>query len=233
MALACASGSGDLHPQAAMQVAAGKPLHFFLLPVNVTIRAAPEFESRVDDVFGAIVGYVRDGGNTVETFSKQEATTRWAASIIEVKQSEALEDNFDSAMRVFVRQLAETHSFDAVIAPSLVFRSTKIRDRTAKWDGAFRKFKVINQSDTAKTKGLAQSLNVDISGVSLHVMIFGRNGDLIFQKYGGLDLAHDVDMSNAEFTMSSTLALKQDLLRDSEHLDEGIGIAFDPYLPKQ
>ncbi len=92
--------------------------------------------------------------------------------------------------------------------------------------------KVINLSDAAKTKRLARALAMDITGVSLHVMVFGLDGDLIFQKYGGLDLAHDVDMTGAEFTMNPRLSLKEDLLKKSDYLSEGIGVAFDPYLPR-
>ena len=39
-------------------------------------------------------------------------------------------------------------------------------------------------------------------------------------------------MTGVEFTMNPTLSLKEDLLKDSDHLSEGIGVAFDPYLPR-
>jgi hypothetical protein len=202
-----------------------------VLPVNLTIKAPPELSPMLDDMFGAIAGYIRDRGDTIETFSRREATARWAASIVEVQESEALEDTFEAAMSAFVTHVAEDRSFDAVILPSIVYRNTKTRDRTVKWDGVFRKMDVVNLSDEAKKKGLARSLNLNISGVSLHVMVFSPEGDLIFQKYGGLDLAHDVDMTSVEFTMSPRLSLKAKLLKDSDHLSEGIERAFDPYLP--
>ena len=204
-----------------------------VLPVNLTIKTPPEFSPVLDDMFSAIAGYIRGRGDTLETLSRKEAAARWTKSIVKVKKSDALENNFKSAMRVYVQGLAKNHSFDAVIAPSIAYRSTKTRDRTAKWDGVFRKMKVVNLSDEAKTKGLARSLSVEISGVSLHVMVFNPEGDLIFQKYGGLDLAHDVDMTNAEFTMSPRLSIKENLLKDSEHLAEGMAEAFDPYLPRR
>jgi hypothetical protein len=203
-----------------------------VLPVNLTIKTPPEFSPVMDDMFGYIAGYIRDRGDTLETFSRQEAIAGWAASIMEVKKSEALDKDFETAMRVFVARLAEERSFDAVISPSIVYRITKTRDRKVKWDGVFRKMKVINLSDEAKNQGLARSLNVEIRGVSLHVMVFDPSGELIFQKYGGLDLAHDVDMKSAEFTRSPKLKLKEDLLKESDHLSEGIGVAFDPYHPR-
>jgi hypothetical protein len=204
-----------------------------VLPINLMIKTPPEFSPVLDDMFGAIAGYIRDHGDTLETFSREEATALWAQSIREVKKSEEREGNFESAIRVFVSRLAEARTFDAAISPSIIYRTTKARDRTVKWDGVFRKVKVINASDEARKKGLTRALNVEISGVSLHVMVFSPDGELIFQKYGGLDLAHDIDMTGAEFTMSPRISLKEDLLKESDHLGEGIGVTFDPYIPRR
>jgi hypothetical protein len=232
-ASACVHGSDDPNLKHFDPADADKPRHFVVLPINLTIKTPPEFSPVLDDMFGAIAGFIRGRGDTLETLSRKEATAQWAASIIEVKESDALEDNFRSAMRVYVTHLGETRSFDAVIAPSIIYRTTKTRERTAKWDGVFRKMKVINLSDEAKKKGLARHFTVQIAGVSLHVMVFDPDGDMVFQKYGGLDLAHDVDMAGAEFTMHPKLLLKEELLKDSDHLDEGMGKAFAPYFPRR
>jgi hypothetical protein len=231
LAFACAHGFRDPNSRDFKQADADGPRHFMVLPINLTIKTPPEFNPLLNDMFGAIAGYIRDRGDTIETLSRKEATAQWAASIIEVKESEALENNFESAMRAYVTHLAETRSFDAVISPSIVYRTTKTRDRRVKWDGVFRKMKIVNLSDEAKNKGLARSLSVEIAGVSLHVMVFSPEGDLIFQKYGGLDLVHDVDMAGTEFTMNPRLSLKEDLLKDSDRVSEGFGVAFDSYLP--
>ena len=204
-----------------------------VLPVNLTIKTPTELKPVLDDMFGAIAGYIRDRGNTLETVSRREATAQWAESIIRVKESDALKDDFETAMRVYVERIVESHTFDAVISPSIVYRTTKTRDRVVKWDHVFRKMEIINLSKEAKNKGLARALDVSIAGVSLHVMVFDPAGDLIFQKYGGLDLIHDVDMTGAEFTMNPKLLLKTDPLRDSDHLSEGIGVTFDPYLTRR
>jgi hypothetical protein len=233
LAFACAHGSRDPNSRYVNQADAGKPRHFIVLPINLTLKMPPEFSPVLDDMFGAIAGYIRERGDTIETLSRKEATAGWAASIIEVKESEALEDNFEAAMRVYVTRLAETRSFDALISPSIIYRKTTTRERRVKWDGVFRKMKIVNLSDAAKNKGLARGLTLEIAGVSLHVMVFGPEGDLIFQKYGGLDLAHDVDMAGTEFTMHPGLLLKEGLLKESDHISEGIGVAFDPYLPRR
>lgn len=232
LAFSCVHGCGGKNPRKFDPADADKPRHFMVLPLNVTIKIPHEFAPVLSDMFSAVAGYIRDRGDTLETISWKDATAQWAKSIIEVQESEALENNFETAMRVYVAHLGKTHSFDAVISPSIVYRNTKTRDRTVKWDGVFRKMKVINLSQEAKNKGLKRKIAVAISGVSFHVMVFNPDGDLIFQKYGGLDLAHNVDMAGAEFTMSPRLSLKEDLLKESDHLREGLGVAFDPYLPR-
>lgn len=232
-AFACIHGSGDPNSRYENLGDADGPRHFVVLPINLTIKTSPEFSPVLDEMFGAIAGYIRHRGNTLETLSRQDATADWKASIKEVKKSDALDNNFKSAMRVFVARLAGTTSFDALIVPSIVYRDTKIRERTIKWDGVFRKMKIVNVSDEARKKGLSRSVSVEIAGVSLHVMVFDPGGDLVFQKYGGLDLAHDVDMANVEFTMAPKLSLKEDLLKDSDYVREGIGEAFAPFLPKR
>ena len=233
LSFGCALGFRDPNLGTFDPADADKSRHFIVMPVNLTIKTPSEFDPVLNDMFGMIAGYIRDRGDSLETISREDATAKWAESILEVKESEALSNDFATAMHVYVGHLGENHSFDAVIVPSIVYRTTKTRDRTVKWDGVFRKMKVINLSDQAKKKGLARALNLEISGVSLHVMAFDQDGDLVFQKYGGLDIVHDVDMTGAEFTMSPRFSFKEALFKESDHLSEGIGIAFDPYLPKR
>jgi len=233
LAFACAHGPRDTKWGLVNPADADQPRHFMVLPVNLTVKTPPELNPVLDDLFGSIAGYIRGRGDTLETVSRKEATARWAESIVEVRESEALEDNFGTAMQVYIAHLAETRSFDAAISPSIAYRTTKARDKVVKWDGVFRKMKVVNLSEEAKNKGLARGLTMNIAGVSLHVMVFSPKGNLIFQKFGGLDLVHDVDMTGTEFTMNPGLSLKEGVLKENDHIDEGIGVAFDPYLPRR
>ena len=102
---------------------------------------------------------------------------------------------------------------------------------TVKWDGAIRRYDIINYSDRGKKAKLSASISPVIPGVSLYLAVFGPEGDSIFEKYGGLDLIHDVDLKNSEFTMSSGLALQEKLLVDTDNLRDGIAVALEPYIP--
>ena len=71
-----------------------------------------------------------------------------------------------------------------------------------------------------------------IPGVSFSLALFSPDGDLIFEKYGGLDIVHDVDMDKAEFTMTSDLAPRERILGKNRYVQEGIASAFHPYIPR-
>ena len=208
------------------------PQHFLVLPLNLAVHVPVGLEGTTDDVFSAIAGYLRDQGNSIETMSPEAALSQWHSSIGEVSASDTRKHDFEAAMQMFIKRARESTSFDAAIMPALVFRDTKVRERTVKWDGVIRRYDTVNVSKEAKDKKIAGGLSPVFGGVSLHVMVFGTNGDSIFQGYGGLDLAHDLDLYGVERTMRAQFALKSELLRNSKYLREGISHAFDPYLPR-
>ncbi len=209
------------------------PQHFLVLPLNLAVPVPEGLEGSTDDIFSAIAGYLRHRGNSIETISPTAAREKWRSSIAEVEASGAPKRDFETAMRVFIERDRKSRSFDAVIVPSLVLRETEIRKRQVKWDGVIRRYTVVNLSDEAKKKKISDAISPEFSGVSLHVTVFNSDGELIFQAYGGLDLAHDLDMDDAERTMRARLTFKSKLLKNGKYLREGIALAFDPYLPRE
>jgi hypothetical protein len=209
------------------------PQHLLVLPLNVAVRVPVGLEGATDDVFGAVAGYLRDRGNTIETISPKAALEQWHSAIAEVSASETLKHDFETAMRVFVERSQKSKSFDAMIVPALVMRDAETVDKKkVKWDRVVRRYEVVNLSEEAKKRKIVGQMTPEFSGVSLHVTVFGVGGDVIFQGYGGLDLAHDLDMYAAERTMSAKLSLKSAPLKNSRYLRQGIAHAFDPYLPE-
>jgi menaquinone-dependent protoporphyrinogen IX oxidase len=229
---ACASAPSFPYAHGADSKGNPAPQHFLVLPLNLALPVPAGLEGTTDDVFSAIAGYLRDRGNSIETMSPEAALSQWHSSVGEVAASDTRKHDFETAMQVFIERARESTSFDAVITPALVFRETEIRKRKVKWDGVIRKYDIVNVSEEAKRKKIAGGLSPVFVGVSLHVMVFGVNGDSIFQGYGGLDLAHDLDLYGVEKTMRAQFALKIELLQNSKHLREGIAHAFDPYLPR-
>jgi hypothetical protein len=203
-----------------------------VLPLNVALSIPPGLEGTTGDVFSVVASYLQDLGNTIETISPEAARELWHSSVAEVSASDTLKHDFDTGMQVFIERARKSKTFDALIMPALVLRAVESRKRMIKWDGVVRKYKVINFSKEAKKKKISGDASPDFTGVSLHVSVFGANGDAIFQNYGGLDLVHDLDMDQVERTMRAKFTLKAKLLKDTEHLRQGVALAFAPYLPR-
>jgi hypothetical protein len=212
-----------------------RPQHFLILPCNVTVPAPGILENTTGDVLGALVGFLRDRGDSIELLGLNRAHELWRASVAEVEGSTTLTHDYKTAVQVFVSRVRELASFDVLIVPSLVYpRETEVKakQRQVKWDGVIRRYRVINYSEEAKKSQLAASISPVVPGVSLHLVLLSPDGTSIFEKYGGIDLIHDVDLKRSEITMTSDLALRERLFGDAEYLREGIAVAFDPYLPR-
>jgi hypothetical protein len=231
----CASPPPD-YPYANGMDSEGRPApqRFLILPLNLTVPLKDWLESRKGDVLDALITYLRDRGNSIDFLDSNPGHKLWRASVAEVESSTTLEHDYETAVQRFVARLGESFTFDALIMPALVYRDTKIivRQRQVKWDGVIRRYSIVNYSDRAKKLKLATSISPALPGLSLHVIVFTREGVSIFENYGGIDLTHEVDLKNAEHTMTSDLALREELLADSDYLKQGIAVAFDPYLPR-
>ena len=204
------------------------------MPFNVTVPLMDLLQDSTADVLGALIGFLRDRGNSIEILEPETARELWHASIVEVENSSTLADDYEAAIRVFTKHLGESASYDALIMPALVYRDTQIvpKQRQVKWDGVIRRYRVINYSDRAKKQKLAASISPTLPAVSLHVVVFTPGGDSIFEKYGGLDITHDIDLKHSEITMTLDFTLRERLLVDTDNLQEGFAVAFDPYFPR-
>jgi hypothetical protein len=65
---------------------------------------------------------------------------------------------------------------------------------------------------------------------SVHVLVFSRTGERIFEGRGGFGFVHDIDLSPA--SRGKFQYQLRDLAHDIDEIREGIAIAFDPYLPE-
>ena len=210
------------------------PQRFLLTPFNLNVPLVDHLQGVTGNVLSAFIGYLRDRGHSIEILERDRAMDLWRASIAEIENSSTLANDYETVVRLFVTHISESTSFDALIMPSLVYRDTKIRirERQVKWDGVVRRYRVINYSERGKKLKLAGSISPVMPAVSLYVAAFTPEGDSIFEKYGGLDLTHDVDLTGSEFTMTSDLVPRGSLLVDTDNLQEGIAVALDPYLPR-
>ncbi len=73
--------------------------------------------------------------------------------------------------------------------------------------------------------------NPDVKRENLHLMVFDAGGELIFENYGGVDLAHEFTLVPGEEGVLRA-DLRDEVLEEHRFLHEGVELAFDPYLPR-
>ena len=76
------------------------------------------------------------------------------------------------------------------------------------------------------------SFEAKVPVVSLHVRVFGADGELTFENYGGVDLAHTFLFQRADDGGGLRVELRDPVLGERPFLREGVEVAFDPYLPR-
>jgi hypothetical protein len=140
---------------------------------------------------------------------------------------------------LFVNRLAQGREFDAVVMPSLILHKAQADYGEASWDGVRRRMKVVN----APAKGIGRDDSTFVKGVayggftgptwvtSLHVLVYRRDGGLVFEGRGGIDFAMQADLGSAKGTSDHwELRTNSALFRDRALLREGVVLAFEPYL---
>ena len=202
-----------------------------LLPLNLAVQLPSELEPATRPLSDEIERYLSTRGLLVETAGYFEVRERWKGSMAEAEFG-ADDEAFFAAVRTLVARLGEERSFDAVVMPNLIYRNAYVRQVTGEvaWDGVKR---VIETRGRPQVGHAGFHVTTDIvgtiSGMSLHLFVFDRTGDQVFESRAGLDLAHyaDYGSSVAEYEFR----LKRRLLADDEALREGVALAFSPFLP--
>jgi hypothetical protein len=163
-----------------------------------------------------------------------EGRSLWKQAIAEAKAAGSL----TSAAGFFVGRLAQDREFDALVMPSLILHQTRMDASNASWDGVSRRMKMLNapskgigREDSTLTKGIAYG---GISGpawvTSLHVLVYTRGGQLIFEGRGGIDFVQEADLTDASAKYRWEPRPNSSLFRDRTLLYESVVQAFEPYL---
>jgi hypothetical protein len=138
----------------------------------------------------------------------------------------------------FAELLDQKYDFDAIVMPSIVVHKTRAADGGAAWDGVSRQMELLNRpvrrfdgQDTFAEGVQSGGVTGEVLVTSVHVLVFSRAGERVFEGRGGFAFVHDADMTGAQKNWSWKYRIR-DLAADIGALREGIAIAFDPYLPE-
>jgi hypothetical protein len=206
---------------------------FLILPFNVAARMPTELEGLSPVVWKQLELYLREQGKQLKTVSRESARALWLRAIKELRQGgSAAAVGYDDAARVLARELRKHAEFDAMIAPSLYLREAAISRRWARWDGVERELEIEARGLAARSVAGA-ALQGAAPAASIHVTAFGAGGEKLHESLGGLELLVRVRVAAkpSSGTPSFQFATRTDLFANTEHVREGIDVAFVPFLP--
>lgn len=231
------AGSGcqtPSHPYAILpgHEGAGSGQRLVVLPLNLVVSLPAELEKPSKRFAELLVDYLREAGNEVQVLHLSHARSGWMSAVANVKAASVEEPDFNAVADHFVAKLREAYEFDAVVMPDLVFRMADMYQGSSAvaWDGVKREMEVANQAHMKGSIYLMGGFYGKMNGVSLHLYIFDATGMRFFESYGGLDLVHFADVEDAESKPRYEMKLKPNPLANEVVLNEGIGVAFDPYV---
>jgi len=206
---------------------------FLLCAPNTVIALPAELQDVTGSLREQVDAYLHFHGRQAQWLNLYDSRRLWAEATAAAKQKGAV----DKTPAFFAERLDQLYDFDAIIMPSLLVHKVRATDGGAAWDGVDRQMQLLNKparpiggQDTF-AEGVAQGgVTGDVLATSVHVLVFSRTGERIFEGRGGFAFVHDADMANAK-KWSYQFRIR-DLAGDIDAMREGIAIAFDPYLPE-
>jgi hypothetical protein len=198
------------------------------------VRALPaEISDGAQPVEKALLAHLKGRGLEVSQLDLLEGRKLWAQAV-----SEAQQQGSKDASLPFVKHLAERGDFDVVMLPSFVTRTVYVSDNSGTWDGVRRSMTVVNapsrgvggSTDTFSKGVFAGGVSGAMQATSLHLVVFSRQGERVFEGIGGFDFVHEIDLSPAR-QRHWNLRRRARLPGSPEVVQEGVAIALGPYLP--
>lgn len=235
--LLSACGARQLHPYELQEARVGAPgvETVGLLPLNVLVALPSELDAGRGRVEAEIRDHLEECSVRTQLFGIREARKLWS----EVAGDGA--ETSDAQIGEYVRRLHARRPFDVLVAPNLVFRDARIQYSTqnAIWDGVKRPLEVVGHHHMSGSVYTDSKMMGEISAVSLYLVAFDPDGTRIFESYGGLDLVHEAklgteyhyDNNRHRYPVATVeFRLKNRRLDDEEELQEGVAMAFHPFL---
>ena len=211
-------------------LAPGKGFHAgyrtaLLIPIDsLSEDAFKNVESTHDRIERLIVSHLEARGLRVETLTSErfkEAANEAARALIRERTTENsdLVSTHVEFVEIVPRMLSNLGTpADLVVVPSIVRRVGRYNGASMiNWDGVGRK----------EEMRLDHAMTGTTSVLSLHVIVFSRDGERLFEGFGGLDPLFRPDVRLRQYVV------RDNVLQDEDHLGEGICVAFHPFFGEQ
>src|SRR5262249_21261709 len=145
-----------------------------------------------------IEAYLHLQGRDVEVVDLHESRQLFAEALERAKA----EGNVDKTRALFAEELARTHTFDAVVMPSIILHKTRVLDSNGSWDGVSRRMHMVNappipigRGENTFADGIrAGGVNGEVPVTSVHVLVLSRTGERVFEGRGGIEFVQEIDL---------------------------------------
>jgi hypothetical protein len=222
-----------------------------LCPLNMVVRLQPEVRKGIPPIDQELQRYLASRDQLVSRLDRTEGRELWRRAVVASKSA----GDPTHAPQVFVDELAETREFDVVVIPSLVVVQTRIDANISEWDGVRRVMRMshppvigLSPQDAASpsARGPFQGPDRRLEGMtvgkpfdglsgealvtSLHILVYSRDGGLIFEGRGGIDFLQEIEFVQPGKSLRYRLRPNGALFVDESILSEAVVEAFSPYL---
>lgn len=199
-----------------------------VLPFNVLAPLPVALIGLTEPVVAELAGYLEAHDFEVVVDESDAAHALWLECQGQAQDPASGEHVWSEAGRCLVRRLGEQRSFDGVVLPTLFLQRVQIRAATVEWDGVTRE---IRGFERRMVTSASRRRRATVTGVSLHAIVLGDDGEELFHGVGGLEIL--LEVATVERRRQRVhWRVREDLFQDAEPLREGISITFDPFLPR-
>ena len=232
IALGCAYLSRPENKLAAPELAGAPGAKSFLVTAPNTVIALP---AELNDVTPAlreqIDAYLEFHDRDAQWLQLPESRQTWSEAVAEAKKQATI----DKAPVYLAERFDQEYDFDAIVMPSILIHKARATYGDASWGGVSRHMEILNRPiksiDHAQdpyTEGIKHGgVSGEVLVTSIHVLVFSREGQRLFEGRGGFAFLNDADLGGGTWKYRT-----RNLAKDVDAMREGIAIAFDPYLPE-
>ncbi len=202
-----------------------------VVPVNLAVRATPEIEPGIEPTWRALLAYFASDVQPVLALDRPGAGALWNEVMTEAQRKGA-KDLYAGYAR-FAQRVAEQAQFEAILFPTLVTHSARVKGRVASWDGVNRAVGIpgpFTQSIETFRAGKIwldrEGASGELAAASLHIAVFDADGTLRHEGRGGLVLLQEIVTAPRSNGSELATALRKEPFAAPDQLREGIGAAF-------
>jgi hypothetical protein len=199
-----------------------------LAPLNLGLTSPLDLEGAERVVEAELLRSLAGRGLRVGLLHPEDAERAWRASLPAEETGAPPVERLDRMAAAFALRLGRDSDFefDYLMLPSLAFREAQVRGRIARWDGVRRRVQP-RRARGASQAHYFREWEGHISGLSLHVRVYDRDGRRVHVGWGGLDLTHDPVVVGS--AMSGGAIPQSELLGNVEHVREGVAHALEGF----